>query len=227
MIRIVCLAALLCLPSITQAVSLNELRDSEVASALRQALEVGVTNAVTKIGQENGFLDNQKIRIPLPESMQKAEKAMRKIGLGSQADELITTMNRAAEQAVPETRALLGNTVRKMSIADAKKILTGPDDAATQYFKQVNEQQLIERIAPIVSKNTKRLKLADYYNRFASKGVAFGLIRPEDADLDKYVTAKTLDGLFTTLAEEEKAIRANPVDTGKKLINKVFGSIIR
>jgi hypothetical protein len=114
-----------------------------------------------------------------------------------------------------------------MSIADAKKVLTGPDDSATKYFREVNEKKLIERIAPIVSNSTKRLKLADYYNRFASKGVAFGLIRPEDADLDKYVTGKTLDGLFTTLAEEEKAIRANPVDTGKKLINKVFGSIIR
>lgn len=227
MTRLIGVLLLCCASGMAAAVSLNELRDSEVASALRQALEVGVTNAVTRIGQENGFLENQKIRIPLPESMQKTEKAMRKIGLGKQADELITTMNRAAEQAVPETRALLGNTVRSMSIADAKKILTGPEDAATQYFRQVNEKQLIERVAPIVAKSTKRLKLADYYDRFASKGVAFGLVRPEDADLDKYVTGKTLDGLFATIAEEEKAIRANPVDSGKKLITKVFGSIIR
>ncbi len=205
---------------------LSALRDTEVASALRQALEVGIGTAVTRIGQENGFLGNEAIRIPLPESLRDGEKLLRKFGLGKQADELVTTMNRAAEQAVPEARALLVGAARKLTVEDAKQILTGPSDAATQYFRVRSEASLMQRFLPIVSRETKRLKLAEYYNRFASKGMQFGLVKEQDADLDAYVARKALDGLFVSLAAEEQAIRANPVDAGKKLVRKVFGALL-
>jgi hypothetical protein len=171
-------------------------------------------------------MDNEAVRIPMPESLQKVESGMRKLGMGKQADELIATMNRAAEQAVPEARMLLINATRKLTIEDAKKILTGPDDAATQYFRAQSGDQLAQRFLPIVARETKKLKLADYYNRFANRGVALGLVREEDANLDEYVTRKALDGLFLMVADEERAIRADPMETGKRLIKKVFGSVV-
>lgn len=209
-----------------QAANLSELRDADVAKGLREALELGVANAVTKLGHENGFMDNEAVRIPMPESLQKVESGMRKLGMSKQADELIATMNRAAEQAVPEARMLLINATRKLTIEDAKKILTGPDDAATQYFRAQSGEQLAQRFLPIVARETRKLKLADYYNRFANRGVALGLVREEDANLDEYVTRKALDGLFLVVADEERAIRADPMETGKRLIKKVFGSVV-
>lgn len=225
-LRIAALFAVCLLGPAVHAANLSDLRDAEVAKGLREALEVGVTNAVTKLGHENGFMGNEAVRIPMPESLQKVESGMRKLGMGKQADELVATMNRAAEQAVPEAKMLLVNATRKLTIDDAKKILTGPDDAATQYFRAQSGEQLTQRFLPIVARETKKLKLADYYNRFANRGVALGLVRTEDANLDEYVTRKALDGLFLVVAEEERAIRADPMESGKRLIKKVFGSIV-
>lgn len=208
------------------AANLSELRDAEVAKGLREALELSVANAVTKLGHEDGFLGNEAVRIPMPESLQKVESGMRKLGMGKQADELVATMNRAAERAVPEARMLLINATRKLTIEDAKKILTGPEDAATRYFRTQSGEQLAQRFLPIVARETKKLKLADYYNRFANRGVALGLVREEDANLDEYVTRKALDGLFLVVAEEERAIRADPMESGKRLIKKVFGAVV-
>ena len=208
------------------AANLSELRDAEVAKGLREALELGVANAVTKLGHEDGFLGNEAVRIPMPESLQKVESGMRKLGMGKQADELVAAMNRAAELAVPEARMLLINATRKLTIEDAKKILTGPEDAGTRYFRTQSGEQLAQRFLPIVARETKKLKLADYYNRFANRGVALGLVREEDANLDEYVTRKALDGLFLVVAEEERAIRADPMESGKRLIKKVFGAVV-
>jgi hypothetical protein len=216
----------MCATTVVHAATLSQLRDSEVAAALRQALEIGIDQSVLRLGQENGFLGNEQVRIPLPDSIRQVEDLMRKVGLGGQADELVTSMNRAAEQAVPQARVLLGNAARKLTIQEAKDILTGPPDAATKYFRAQSEQALTARFLPIVARETKRLKLADLYNRFANRGVAFGLVREEDADLDAYVTRKALDGLFTTLAEEEKKVRENPLDSGKRLVKKVFGAVL-
>lgn len=223
--RIAFASTLFLLVTAVHAATLSELRDTEVAKALREALEVGIGSAVGKLGQENGFLANEAVRIPLPESVQRVESSMRKFGMGKQADQLVETMNRAAEQAIPEAKKLLVNSARSLTIEDAKRILTGPEDAATQYFRAQSEEQLAKRFLPIVAKETKRLKLADYYNKFANRGVALGLVREEDANLDEYVTRKALDGLFVTLASEEKAIRADPLDSGKRLIKKVFGAV--
>jgi hypothetical protein len=216
----------MCATTVSYGATLSQLRDAEVAAALRQALEIGIDQSVLRLGQENGFLGNEQVRIPLPDSIRRVEDLMCKVGLGGQADELVTTMNRAAEQAVPQARVLLGNAARKLTIQEARDILTGPPDAATKNFRAQSEQALTLRFLQIVARETKRLKLADLYNRFANRGVAFGLVREEDADLDAYVTREALDGLFTTLAEEKKKVRENPLDSGKRLVKKVFGAVL-
>lgn len=227
-----CLIALAVLPAATlwgrpvRALSLEELRDNEVATALRQALETGAANAVARLGQDNGFLGNEKVRIPLPDGLAKVARGLKAVGLGKQSDELVTAMNRAAEQAVPDAKNLLLNTVRRLTIEDAKAILTGPPDAATQFFRTRTQDELTRRFLPIVSRTTQKLKLAELYNRLANRGVAFGLVRGEDANLDEYVARKALDGLYLTVAEEEKAIRDKPLESGKKLVRKVFGVLV-
>jgi len=212
--------------TVVGAATVSELRDTEVAKALRVALEQGAGSAVARLGQENGFLGNESVRIPLPESLQKVEPRMRKFGMGEQADQLVATMNRAAEQAVLESRKLLMNTARGLPIEDAKGILMGPDDAATEYFRARSEEQLAKRFLPVVARETKRLKLADQYKQFANRGVALGLVREQEASIDEYVTRKALDGFFLTVAEEEKAIRAKPLESDNKLIKKVFGTVV-
>jgi hypothetical protein len=159
----------------------------------------------------------------LPLSLQRAEGLMRRVGMGRQADELVTTLNRAAEAAVPEAKQLLVESVKKMSVQDAKGILTGGETSATDYFRRSTSKALHERFLPIVRKSTEKVGLAQKYNQYAEQGVAFGLVKKEDANLDEYVTQKALDGLYLMIAEEEKKIRKDPVGTGSAIIKKVFG----
>jgi hypothetical protein len=134
-------------------------------------------------------------------------------------------MNRAAEAAVPESKVLLKQALRQMSVDDAKQILTGGDDAATQYFKRATNAPLQIKFAPIVERATRNVKLADSYDAVAQKGVALGLVKPEDASLQAYVTQKTLDGLYLMMAEEERAIRKDPLGQGSELLKRVFGAV--
>jgi hypothetical protein len=207
------------------ALSVSDLSNQEAAGGLKDALIQGATTAVGKLGVTDGFLGNPKVKIPLPESLQKAEKAMRMFGMGKQADELVVRMNRAAEAAVPEAKTLLIDAVKKMSLQDAKGILTGGDDAATQYFKKTTSAQLTEKFLPIVTKATEDVSLAKQYNKFAKTGAKLGLIKDDQANLEQYVTQKALDGLYLMMAEEEKAIRKDPVSAGTSLIKKVFGAL--
>ena len=216
-------AMLLSLPA--GAVSLADLSNKDTAAGLKEALTKGSQAAVAALGKENGFLGNDKVKIPLPESLHKVEGMMRKLGMGKYADELVTTMNRAAESAVVEAKPLLVNAVKNMSVQDAKGILTGGQDAATQYFKRTTSVPLADKFLPIVKKATQKVKLADKYNEFAGKGAKFGLIDAKDADLNNFVTQKALDGLFVMVAEEEKKIRQDPVGTANNIISKVFGAI--
>ena len=165
------------------------------------------------------------MRIPLPESLQKVDGALRRFGMGKYADELVTSMNRAAEAAVPEAKTLLVGAVRKMTVADAKGILTGGDDAATQYFRKNTETALAGKFKPIINKAMLKVKVAEKYDQFAGKGVRFGLVDERDARLDDYITRKALDGLFVMMAEQEKAIRANPLEATGSLAKKVFSAI--
>jgi hypothetical protein len=169
------------------------------------------------------FLGNPKVRIPLPGYLEDAAKLMRTLGQGKRVDELVTAMNRAAEAAVPEARTLLVNTVKQISVEDALRIVKGGDTAVTDFFARKTRTPLGEKFLPIVTQATERVSLADKYNRVAGKAQGLGLVKPEDANVQQYVTRKALDGLYLMIAEEEKKIRADPVGTGSAILKKVFG----
>lgn len=207
------------------ALAVSELSNADASNGLKAALIQGANKAVSNLGAVDGFFGNKQVKIPLPEAMQKAEKAMRMFGMGKQADELVLKMNRAAEAAVPEAKALLIDSVKKMTLNDAKAILTGPQDSATQYFKKTTSLPMGEKFLPIVKSATEKVKLAQQYNKFAEMGNKYGLVKKEDANLEQYVTQKTLDGVYLMMAQEEAAIRKDPVGQASSLIKKVFGAI--
>ena len=177
------------------------------------------------MAKENGYLGNDKVRIPLPENLQKVASLLRTVGMGKYADDLEVSMNRAAEAAVPEAKTLLVGAVKGMSVSDAKDILRGSDDAATQYFRRKTETALAGKFKPIVAKSMRKVKLAETYDQFAAKGAKLGLVDERDAKMDDYITRKALDGLFLMMAEQEKAIRANPLEATGTLARKVFSAI--
>ena len=205
----------------------STLSSTEAASGLKAALVQGAEKAVAQLGQVNGFLQNPKVKIPLPEHMQRAEKTMRFLGMGKQADELVLRMNRAAEEAVPHAKTLLIDAVKKMSISDAKNILTGGDDAATQYFRKATSTPLAQKFQPIVTKAMQDVSLAQQYNEVTKLGQRYGLVKKEQGSLEDYITQKTLDGVYLVMAEEEKKIRKDPVRAGSALLRKVFGAIAK
>jgi len=207
------------------AVSLDDLSNKEASGGLKEALAQGASAAVAKLGKTDGFLGNPQVKIPLPDGLRQAEGLMRTMGMGKQADELVTAMNRAAESAVAEAKPILVDAVKKMTVQDAKQILTGGDNSVTEYFRRTTSEQLTGKFKPIVTKATSKVKLAEKYDQFAGKGAQFGLVKEQDAKLENYVTRKALDGLFAMIGEEEKAIRQNPVGATGSLAKKVFGAL--
>jgi hypothetical protein len=207
------------------AAGVDQISNTEASSGLKQALADGSAAAVAKLGAENGFLGNPKVKIPLPPALQKIEAALRYTGMKRQADELVVAMNRAAEAAVPEANALLVDSVRKMTLQDAKGILTGGDTAATDYFRRTTQTQLAVRFRPIVKKATDQVGLAEQYNGLASQAAQLGLIREQQATIEGYVTEKALDGLYLMIAEQEKAFRANPLAATSDIVKRVFGAV--
>ncbi len=205
--------------------ALERITSREAASALKAALERGSSAAVASLGRVDGFLGNPQVRIPLPESLHKTEKLMRRFGMGRHADELIVAMNRAAEAALPEARSVLMDSIRKMTLADAKALLQGGETAGTEYFRRSSEERLRERFRPIVEQATAKVALARHFENYAEKGVALGVVSAQDADLDDYVTRKALEGLFVVLAAEERKLRANPASAGSALLRKVYGAL--
>jgi hypothetical protein len=207
------------------AAALDALAQKDAVTGLRTALTQGASQAVARLGVPNGFLGNPEVKIPLPGKLQKAEKTLRMLGLGQQTDELVTAMNRAAEAAVPEAKVLLVDAVKQMSVTDAKTILTGGDDAATQYFRSKTSDRLTAKFLPIVRKSTEKVGLTARYNAVAGRLSALGVLDAKDANLESYVTNKTLDGLFLMMAKEEAAIRKNPLGQASSILQRVFGSI--
>ena len=177
------------------------------------------------LGVTDGFLKNAKVTIPLPPALQKVEKGLRLIGRGGDADDLKAAMNHAAEAAVAEARPVLKQALQRMTLADAKGILAGGDDAGTQYFQRTTAGTLTTKFKPIVARATARVKLGALYDQYAGKAASFGLLKNEDANLDDYVTARALSGLYTVMADEERAIRKNPLGQASSLIKKVFGAL--
>ncbi len=207
------------------ALGLNDLTNQDASRGIKGALTKGATSAITRLGVPGGFLNNPKVKIPLPPALGQLAKGMRMMGRGKDADELVAAMNQAAEQAVPEARALMLNAVKTMSLEDAKKILTGGDDSVTQFFKAKTAAPLAVKFLPIVKKATDRVGLAQKYNQFAGQGAKLGLIKGDAANIEAYVTGKALDGLYLMIGEEEHAIRQNPAAAGSAIVSKVFGAL--
>lgn len=205
------------------SVQAAEVTGAEASSGLKETLTRSAEIAVDQLGKPNGFLGDARVKIPLPDSVRSSEKMLRTLGAGKYADELIDTMNHAAELAVVEAKPILVNAVKNMSFSDARAILSGGDDAATQYFKRTTSADLTTKFMPIVKDATAKVQLADKYNKYAGKAAKFGVLDEKDANLDQYVTRKALDGLFVMIAEQEKAIRKDPISTGSALLKKLFG----
>lgn len=204
------------------AQSLASLSNKDAVAGLKDALVQSADKAVGQLGAADGFLGNAKVKIPLPDSIKRVESGLRMLGMGRQADELVVSMNRAAEMAVKEATPILVDSVKKMSVQDAKGILTGGDDAATQYFRRNTSDQLTQRFLPIVKKMTAKVQLAEQYNSLAGQAASLGLVKQEDANIDNYVTRKALDGLFLVISEQERAIRKDPVGAATGMAQKVF-----
>ena len=199
--------------------------DADASAGLKAALERGAEVAVGLLGKTDGFLGNPKVRIPLPGALESGAKLLKKLGQGERVEGLVTAMNRAAESAVPESVTLLKQAVRDMSVADAKKILSGGDTSVTAFFADKTRTPLNGRFLPIVSRETEKVDLAAKYNAVAAKVSGFGLVKKEDANIEQYVTGKALDGLYFMIGEEEKKIRKDPVATGSAILKKVFGGL--
>lgn len=207
------------------SLDLSALTNQDAARGIKGALTSGASSAIAKLGVPGGFLNNPKVKIPLPPALDELAKGMRLMGRGKDADELVATMNQAAEQAVPEAKELLIGAVKSMSIQDAKKILTGGDDSVTQFFREKTSEPLAVKFLPIVKKSTDRVGLAQKYDQFASQGAKFGLIKGDAANIEQYVTHKALDGLYLMIGEEEHAIRQNPAAAGSAIVSKVFSAL--
>jgi hypothetical protein len=223
----VCLAGLLaCLYlGSAYALGLADLTNRDAAQGIKGALDKGAASAIDKLGVAGGFLNNPKVKIPLPPALDEVAKGMRMIGQGKEADELVEAMNHAAEQAVPEARGLLVNAVKTMSLGDAKAILTGGDGSVTNFFRSKTAAPLAVKFLPIVKQATDRVGLAQKYDQLAGQGVKLGLVKGDAASIEEYVTHKTLDGLYLMIGEEEHAIRANPAAAGSAIVSKVFGAL--
>ncbi|MDP1646336.1 MAG: DUF4197 domain-containing protein [Thiobacillus sp.] len=204
----------------------DALSSADINAGLKEALTRGAEAAVAQLGQKDGFFGNPTLKIPLPPSLQKAEKAMRMFGMGKQADELVLSMNRAAEAAVPEAKTLLVDAVKEMTLEDAKGILTGGKTSATDFFRKKTETRLTERFAPIVKATTDKVGLAQQYNQYAGMAAQFNLVDKKQASVEQYVTQQALDRLYTVIGEKEAAIRANPMQASSDLLKKVFGAVM-
>jgi hypothetical protein len=207
-------------PAWLQAAGLSE---TDAASGVRAALEKGAVVAVQLLGRPGGFLDNPKVRIPLPGYLNDAAKLLRATGQKRRVEELELAMNRAAEAAVPEAQTLLVQAVKSISVEDALKLVRGSDTAVTDFFVGKTRAPLGEKFLPIVTQATEKVQLAERYNAVAGRAQGLGLLKPEEANVQKYVTGRALDGLYLMIGEEEKKIRSNPVETGSALLRRVFG----
>jgi hypothetical protein len=212
-------------PSETSGGGVDALSNQDVQRGLKEALTRGADAAVAQLGQKDGFFGNDALRIPLPPALQKAEKAMRLLGMSSEADALVLSMNRAAEAAVPEAKTLLVGAVKDMTLEDAKGILTGGKTSATDFFRRKTEEKLAERFQPVVKSHTDRIGLAQQYNRYAGVAAQFNLLDKQQTTVESYVTQQALDRLYLLIGEKEAAIRANPVQAGSELLKRVFGAV--
>lgn len=208
--------------SAVQQSDTSHLSDSKITAGLKQALQVSTGKTVASTGKPDGFLKNQAIKILLPDKLKTVGKGMRLLGMGAQVDDLEVGMNRAAEKAAPKAKAIFLSSLERMSFDDARKILTGGDTAATEYFKTSSSAELTTAFSPIVHQSMENVGVIQKYNTMISSAPG-GSALAGRFDLNKYVVGKTLDGLFYTLGQEEAKIRKNPAAQTTSLLKEVFG----
>ena len=224
MLRLTTLIAGLALSLNSYALSLSDLTQGDASGGLKDALAQGAKVAVQQLGKPGGFSNDPAVRIELPGNLGKAASAMKMMGMGAQVTQLEASMNKAAEAAVPQAQELLLDAVKKMTVADAKSIFSGPDNAATTYLNKTSREQLRAKFLPIVKQATNQVGLAKQYNSFAGQAASFGAIDAKSANIENYVTEEALDGLFTVIAKQEASIRENPAAAATSLAKKVFGA---
>ncbi|NBA94522.1 DUF4197 domain-containing protein [Pseudomonas sp. R5(2019)] len=207
------------------ALSLNDLSQTDATGGLKDALTQGAQVAVKQLGAPGGFSNNPDVRIELPGNLGKAAKAMKKFGMGAQVDQLEASMNKAAEAAVPQAQALLVEAVKKMSVEDAKGILSGGKESATEYLSKTSREQIRVKFLPIVKQATDQVGLAQQYNSFAGQAATLGVLDAKNANVEGYVTEQALNGLFEMIGKQEAAIRENPAAAATSLAKKVFGAL--
>lgn len=195
--------------------------------AVRMALQRGAGVAVGLLGRADGFWGNPRVRIGLSRALAEGARLLRVTGQGRRVDELVLAMNRAAETAVPQTLPLLARAVRDMSVEDARSLVCGGETAVTRFFEFKTRQHLYAACLPLVLQATESLSLAQRYNAVAGRATALGLLRGEDASVQQYVTARALDGLYLLIGDEERKLRAKPLETGSAIMNRVFGGRAR
>jgi len=201
----------------------RELSDAKIGSGLKEALKIGTENAVKFTGNLDGYFRNQAIKILMPEKLQTMEKTLRAVGLGPQVDEFILSMNRAAERAAPAAKQIFWDAIGEITFQDAKKILSGNETAATDYFKAKTTDKLTTAFRPIVDRATNEVGVTRQYKELVGGFQSIPFVKSETVDIDQYVTTKALDGLFYVVAQEEKKIRTNPAARVTDLLKEVFG----
>ncbi len=208
--------------------SIADLTQDQVTRGLKEALGKGLQQAIGSLGKAGGFLTNPAVKIPMPEKLQSVEKTLRSLQQDRLADEFIATMNQAAEQAVPVAATVFTGSLKRMSVEDAKKILNGSKDSATQYFRKTTTAELTQQFLPIVQQATAKTGATAAFKQIMDRArIASPFVSLPTVDLDGYVTDKTLDGLFKMVAEEEKRVRENPVARTTDLLKSVFGAFQR
>lgn len=207
------------------ALALSDLSQSDATGGLKDALTQGAQVAVKELGVPGGFSNNKDVRIELPGGLGKVAKKMKQFGMGAQVDQLETSMNQAAEAAMPQAQALLVDAVKKMSVSDAKAILSGGNDSATQYLSKTSRDQIRAKFLPIVKQATDKVGVAQKYNSFAGQAASLGVVDSKDANIEGYVTEQALNGLFKMIGKEEASIRQDPAAAATSLAKKVFGSL--
>lgn len=212
-------------PLAAWAAGLDAISDRDTLAALRTALEKGADAAVGQLGRTGGFSRDPKHRIPLPHALATAEPLLRMAGKGEELDRLVESMNTAAERAVPKARPLLTRAIRSMQVEDARAIITGGDDSVTRYFREKTESALTGEFRPEIAKQVAGLGIARQYDALAGRGARLGLVDSDATSMDGYVTARALDALYGAIAEQERAIRANPLQAGSAILGKVFGAL--
>lgn len=196
---------------------------TEIGLGLKQALEIGTTRGADLLSAKDGFLGNMAVKILFPPEAQKVEKTLRSIGLNSLADNVITSLNRAAEDAAKEAKPIFISAIKQMTIADATNILLGNKDAATAYFKRVTTAQLMEKFRPVITASLSKVGATKYWGDAASQYNKIPLVKPVNTDLSSYVAQKAIDGMFIQVAQEELKIRENIGSRSTTLLQKVFG----